>query len=62
VLHAVGRCVVNVERQHRSGTTIQERICNISFSLTVQEEEAAAKKMEQESKIMLQDLNGHDET
>jgi hypothetical protein len=26
-------CVVNVERQHRSGTTMQERVCNISFSL-----------------------------
>jgi hypothetical protein len=30
--------------------------------LKVQEEEAAAKKMEQESKIMLQDLTGLDET
>jgi hypothetical protein len=27
-------CVVNVERQHWSGTTLQERVCNISFSLT----------------------------
>jgi hypothetical protein len=26
-------CVVNVEWQHRSGTTMQKRVCNISFSL-----------------------------
>jgi hypothetical protein len=30
--------------------------------LKVQEEEATTKKMEQESKIMLHDLNGLDET
>jgi hypothetical protein len=43
--------------------SLQERQIVVQESkLKLQEEEAATKKMEQESKIMLQDINGLDET